>query len=56
MSGFLMLSGGIALLAISFYVCVLAIAAFGAYEAKKELSKPKPERHPPFLSGEDLLG
>jgi hypothetical protein len=56
MSGFLMFSGGIALLALASYVGVLAISAFGAYEAKKELSKPKPERHPPFLSGEDLLG
>lgn len=56
MSGFLMFCAGITLLALAGYIVVLAVTVFGAYEAKRELMKPVPERHPPFLSGEDLLG
>ena len=56
MSLFLEISMALAMLGIAVYTCVMAGIAVMAHRAKVAMNKPQLESHPPYITGEDLLG
>tara|TARA_R100001591_G_scaffold71428_1_gene79822 strand:- start:149 stop:379 length:231 start_codon:yes stop_codon:yes gene_type:complete len=56
MSLFLEICMALAMLGIAVYTCVMAGVAVMAHRAKVAMHKPTEEAHPPYITGEDLLG
>ena len=56
MSLFLEICMAPAMLGIAIYTCVMAGVAVLANKAKVAMNQPQQEAHPPYITGEDLLG
>tara|TARA_B100001094_G_C17439586_1_gene443014 strand:+ start:181 stop:378 length:198 start_codon:yes stop_codon:yes gene_type:complete len=56
MSLFLEICMSLAMLGIAVYTGSMALIAILAHKAKVEMTKPTQEVHPPYVTGEDLLG
>lgn len=56
MSLFLEVCVSLAMLGVAVYTTVMSWVAIVAHKAKLKMSAPAKETHPPYITGEDLLG
>lgn len=56
MSLFLEISVSLAMIGIAVYTGAMACIAVMAHRAKVAMAEPQEETHPPYITGEDLLG
>lgn len=56
MSLFLEMCMSLAMLGIAAYTATMACIAILAHKEKVKMNTPRQESHPPYVTGEDLLG